>query len=202
MCIRDSNETLTTLINETQAKNIALHDSNREQERKRMVTKPPVTPVPVNDSAATTAKPTSGPTPMPHPAAAPIATEKPTRTTTPSTQAISKDETVYNDMLKRIQNLESTIETHLKSDANQANATDEYTEMAQSITNLRIWMICTIVAFSLFASWQLIIFMTTRGRWKIPMPNFISARHNGLANGRSTSRILTDSMDPIVEDAL
>lgn len=195
------NQTLTTLINETQHRKIALHDLNREEERKRMITTPPVTPVPVNNFEATTAKPTTGPISIPHPTAAPIATKKPTHTPTPSTQPNSKDETIYNDMLKRIQNLESTIETHLKTDPNQSNASDEHTEMAQSLSNLKILVICTIIAFSLFVSCQMAIFMTTRGSWKIPMPNFISTHHNGRAN-RSTSRILTDSMDPITEEAL
>ncbi|XP_055313720.1 leucine-rich repeat-containing G-protein coupled receptor 4-like [Sitodiplosis mosellana] len=201
------NRTLTVLITETNRLNIRLRDPNRDKERKTSMTMPPVTPVgPVTLStpttiSTTTAKLTPAPTLAPKTTAVPsIQKPTPTHAPTPSAPTNSKDG-MNNDMLRRIQNLESTIESHIKTEPNESSAPNQHTEMAESVANLRVLIICTMVAFTMFVSCQLAVFVNSNyRRWRILMPNFFPIRHNGLANNRRTQ--LNGSMDPMVEDVL
>lgn len=180
------NQTLNDLVNETKRFNIVLRDPNREQERKTSITMPPVTPVLINEATVTQSITSVGTVTKPVPI--PKSTN-------------SKDE-VMNDLLKRIKNLESTIETQMKTKPNQSTTPDDHAEMAQSVANLRVLVICAIVAFCVLVSFQLAVFVTANyKRWTIPMPNAFSTRRNGLSNDRRT-RILHDSMDPIMEEVL
>lgn len=177
-------ETLAELLVQTKGK-IRLQDPNRELERKQsIVTLPPVTSVAgttttINSVISTTISPISNES-----------------TTVMSSSNSTVAPNVINQLLKRIQKLELTIANkHPNSD----DRTDDHSEIAQNVADLRAMIICTMVAFAIFVVFQLAVFAMKH--CSLPTTNIFSHAPNGRLNN-ARRNIFNDSMDPIIEEVL
>lgn len=170
------NKTLNELDTETRRRKIALRDPNQNREQgnviKPSINIPSVLPIPAMDFDSKTISPTS--------------TEK---STTPNPASNDKKDGVIRELIKRIRNLEST----------QSDTSGVHTQMLENVSNLRVMIVCTIVAFSLFVSIQIAIFVSANYKgWHIP--NVFSNSNGILTNHRR--RTANGSFDPMMEEVL
>lgn len=107
----------------------------------------------------------------------------------------TKDDMIIK-LLDRIQRLES----------NQGNSSEQRRQTEQTVSDLRILIVCTIIAFSLFVSFQIGLFVYENYKqWNIPLPvsipNVIASSQNGVAHNRHGRTTANDgALDPIIED--
>lgn len=107
----------------------------------------------------------------------------------------TKDDLIIK-LLDRIQRLES----------NQGNSSAQRRQTEQTVSDLRILIVCTIIAFSLFVSCQIGLFVYENYKqWNIPMPasipNVIASSRNGIPHNRHCRTTANDgTLDPIIED--
>lgn len=181
------NQTLMELLIQTKGK-IQLQDPNRELERKQSImTLPPVTPVmemttSINRVTIKTVSPiiNGSATVMP----------SPNSTLEPN---------VINQMLKRIQKLELTItDSSINKYPTRNDTTDDHNDIVQNVANLRVMIICTMVALAIFVVFHVAVFAMKH--LPIPTSNIFSHAPNGRLNNRRNP--FSDSMDPIIEENL
>lgn len=187
---------LTDFINELKRLNISLHDPYRNEKNHTIFDIPQVTPVSksatsVTSSTVTTIKPdttsitsiTSSSRPSDQGSVTPTTSKPIASSATPDT----KDAEIQK-LLDRISKLE------------QNHSTDDHDEIKESVSNLRITIVCTIVAFSLFVSFQIAVFIATNyKRWPVPVLHFFS-NNNGILNNGGRNGF--GSIDPIMEEVL
>lgn len=186
---RIDNETLIDLMKQTKSKGIVLEDPNRASETIEIITLPPVTSVPINAKTndATTVRPTSAST-----------TTKSPSTTPPPSKSNSSDKKI-EELLNRIQNLESSLANQTKGNSMQKDSTNDHTDIERSLSNLRFLVNCMIVAVLLFVSFKVVIFLRAN-QWSIPISRLFSRTPHVRVNGRRNP--FNDSMDPIIEEVL
>lgn len=107
----------------------------------------------------------------------------------------TKDE-IIRTLLNRIQKLE----------LNQGSSSEIHRQTEQNVSDLRILIVCTIIAFSMFVSIQIGLFVYENyEKWNIQfpinvnVPNVIASSPNGMTNNRR-NRNDDGSCDPMIED--
>ncbi|XP_031621614.1 protein artichoke-like [Contarinia nasturtii] len=169
-------QTLADLMKETRDKHISVQDPNR-------VPRKYTTPLPiVTTSTNGLTTPTNG-----------ITTQTNGLLTTP-TNGLTTPSSVGP---VQIPTIPTTPNVPVPSPVDTIDSLLDRIKKLESLTTILIWV---LVAFSIFISCQVVLFVVTNyRRCSIPIPNIFS--HNGISNGQR-DHIMTNSMDPILEDTL
>lgn len=124
-------------------------------------------------------------------------TPMPVSDATPSPTDSANVSNEINLLLARIDKLETYITA--KEQEGKANDSIVQSEMEQSVANLRLMIVWTILAFSAFVSFQIIVFVRQNyKRFRLPVN---STPRNVIQNGRNRSRS-HESVSPILEEVL
>lgn len=185
---------LEKLLDEIKTLNINLVDLNRQSEEHKIVTMPPVTPVP---NPAKTVRPTSSPTTT----VQTTTSIKPTASITTIVPSTTNNQSDSKDgAIKELKNRIQKLETALSDNSNRYVSASANSEVLQKVSNLRAWVIFMIVSFSIFIALKIGVFVKRNyNQWLNPIQTVLSNTRNG---GLITRRNPFDDGDPILEEVL
>lgn len=178
------------------SKGIVLSDPNRASETVEVITSPPVTPVP-QINATTTVRPisTTTSTSTNKTTVSPSTTPPP-----PPAKSYSKfTDKEIEELMKRIQNLESSLANQTNISSMQKDSTNAHADIERSLSNLKSLVNCMIFAILVFVTIKVVVYLRAN-QWSIPISRLFSRTPHARVNGQRNP--FSDSMDPIIEERL